>query len=86
MYLKSNNLLFDHNFGFRKHHSTLVIHKFLVAGDNGCSSRVVFLDISKACYKMIHLSLLFKLRQFGYSGYLLKRMHQTVSATWRPMF
>jgi len=71
-YLESNDI-FSPNSSFRKHHSTTsnlleVSHRLLHAKDNGYSSRVVFLDISKAIDKVVHCSLLFKLQQLRVSG------------------
>ena len=72
-YLESNVLLFSRHCGFRKHHSTTanlleVYHRLLHATDNGYSSRVVFLDISKLIDKVVLSSLFIKLQQLGVSG------------------
>ena len=83
-YFETNNLLYNSNSGFRKYHSTTsnileVTHKILIAKDSGCSSRIVFLDISKAFDKVIHSALLFKLRQLGVTGSLYTLLQSYLS-------
>jgi len=83
-YFETNNLLYNSNSGFRKYHSTTsnileVTHKLLTAKDSGCSSRIVFLDISKAFDKVIHSALLFKLRQLGVTGSLYTLLQSYLS-------
>jgi len=82
-YFEANNLLYNRNSGFRKYHSTTsnileVTHKLLVAKDSGCSSTVLFLDISKAFDKVIY-SALFKLRRLGVTGSLYSLLQSYLS-------
>ena len=51
----------------------------LVAKDSGCSSRVVFLDISKAFDKVIHSAFLFMLRQLGVTGSVYNLLQSSLS-------
>ena len=47
-------------------------HKFFSALDERMDARVVYLDISKAFDKVWHKGLLFKLKQFGIQGNMLR--------------
>ena len=78
-YLNKNNLLTKNQSGFRPGDSTINQLLFLVndiheAFDNPkcLDVRAVFLDISKAFDKVWHKGLIFKLKQNGISGKLLK--------------
>jgi len=75
-YLEYHKLLIPDNSGFRKKHSTLTsllgtCHSLYQAYDSNLSSRIVFLDISKAFDRVDHTSLIFKLQQLGIVGSLL---------------
>ena len=45
-----------------------ITHDIYQSFDNGLETRAVFLDISKAFYKVWHEGLLYKLKQNGISG------------------
>ena len=51
--------------------SLVTTHDIYLAHDHNLSSRIVFLDISKAFDRIVHTSLLFKLKQLGIVGSLL---------------
>ena len=75
-YLEYHKLLIPNNSGFRKKHSTLTsllstCHSLYRAYDSNLSSRVVFLDISKAFDRVDHTCLIFKLQQLGIVGSFL---------------
>ena len=75
-FINNNNLLSQHQSGFRKGDSTInqllyLSHQFSSALDNGKEVRVVFSDISKAFDRVWHSGLLYKIEQFGISGGLL---------------
>ena len=78
-YLNSNNLITKNQSGFRPGDSTTNQLLFLVdeihqafEDRNSLEVRAVFLDISKAFDKVWHDGLIFKLKQNGISGSLLK--------------
>ena len=75
-FFPENKLITLHQFGFKSGDScinqllsiTHEIHKYF---DNGLEVRCVFLDISKAFYKVWHDGIIFKLEQNSISGDLL---------------
>ena len=74
-YLEYHKLLIPNNSGFQKKHSTITsllgtCHSFYQAYDSNLSSRIVFLDISKAFDRVDHTCLIFKLQQLGVVGSL----------------
>ena len=78
-YLNTNNLITKNQLGFRPGDSTINQLLFLVdeihqafEDRNSLEVRAVFLDISKAFDKVWHDRLIFKLKQNGISGSLLK--------------
>ena len=76
-YLNSNNLITKNQSGFRPRDSTTNQLLFLVAEIHrafhySLETRAVFLDISKAFDKVWHDGLIFKLKQNGISGSILK--------------
>ena len=69
-FLKTNNLLSDHQYGFRKARSTgdplaYAVHVWSSALESCGESRVISLDISKAFGRVWHKGLLAKLPMFG---------------------
>ena len=75
-YLEYYKLLIPNNSSFRKIHSTLTsllgtCDSLYQAYDSNLSSRIVFLDISKAFARVDHTCLIFKLQQIGIVGSLL---------------
>jgi hypothetical protein len=72
-YLKENNLLTEHNSGFKPMDSTInrlihLTHKIYNGLDDKKEILIVFLDISKAFDRVWHPGLLHKLTEFGISG------------------
>ena len=76
VFFPENNVITLHQFGFKSGDScinqllsiTHEIHKYF---DNGLEVRPVFLEISKAFYKVWHDGIIFKLEQNSISGDLL---------------
>ena len=69
-FLETNNLLSDHQYGFRKARSTgdllaYAVHVWSSALESSGESRVISLDISKAFDRVWHKDLLAKLPMFG---------------------
>ena len=69
-FLETNNLLSDHQYGFRKARSTFdllayAVHVWSSALESSGESRVISLDISKAFDRVWHKGLLAKLPMFG---------------------
>ena len=72
-----NNLLYKYQSGFLPNHSTTfqlidIFHHICQSFDNKQFSCMVFCDISKAFDRVWHKGLLFKLKQNGINGTLLK--------------
>ena len=100
-HLNSNGLISKHQSGFKPGDSTInqllaITHSIYKSFEDGCETRALFLDISKAFDKVWYPGLLFKLRQNGIDGNLLELMtdylsnrHQRVvlngvHSTWLP--
>ena len=76
-YLNHHSLLTVKNSRFKQKDSTVnqllsIVHKLYSGLDNKENACLVFLDISKALDRVWHEGLLFKLKQLGISGTLLK--------------
>ena len=76
-FIRENQLLTQHQSGFREGDSTInqllyLTHEFSKALDEGKEIRVVFFDISKAFDRVWHKGLLYKIEQFGIKGDLLE--------------
>ena len=72
-YLNKHKILSDHQFGFRKHHSTeyaltLLYDKISAAIDNNEFTVGIFIDLSKAFDTVNHQILLDKLLHYGIRG------------------
>ena len=75
-FLETNNLLSDHQYGFRKARSTCdilayAVHVWSSALESCGESRVISLDISKAFDRVWHKGLLAKLPMFGLNQTLI---------------
>ena len=76
-FLETNNLLSDHQYGFRQAKSTgdllaYAVHTWSSALESYGESRVISLDISKAFNRVWHKGLLAKLPMFGLHNNLIK--------------
>ena len=89
-YFTENKLFFEHQYGFRKSHSTEhavleLIDKLILGIDNGNTPITVFIDLSKAFDTLNHQILLCKLKYYGahkktlawFDSYLSNRKHYT---------
>ena len=71
-----NNLLSPNQSGFRTGGSCInqplsITYDIFHCFDKGMETRAIFLDISKAFDKVWHKGLIYKLRQYGFTGNLL---------------
>ena len=83
-FLETNNLLSDHQFGFRKALSTgdllpYAVHIWSSSLESCGESRVISLDISKAFDRVGHKGLLPKLPMFGLHYTFIKRIGSFLS-------
>ena len=83
-FLETNNLLFDHQYGFQQARSTgdllaYAVYAWSSALDSYGESRVISLDISKAFDRVWHKGLLAKLPMFGLHHTLIKWIYSFLS-------
>ena len=76
-YFKTNNLFYEHQYGFREQHSTEhasleLIDQVLYDLDKKNNPVVVYMDLSKAFDTLDHRILLNKLKYYGINGIALK--------------
>ena len=74
-----NNLISTNQSGFKPEDSCInqplsITHEIYKSFDDGFEVKGVFLDISKAFYKVWHKGIIFKLKQNGISGKLLSAL------------
>jgi retron-type reverse transcriptase len=72
-YVEKNNILSDHQYGFRKNRSTELaiielVNKITKEIDNGKYTIGIFLDLSKAFDTIDHKILISKLEYYGIRG------------------
>ena len=101
-FLTENNLLTSHQSGFRPGDSTInqllaITTEIYTSFETLNETRAVFLDMSKAFDKVWHSGLLFKLKQNGIGGSLLKMLEVYLSerkqrvvlngqeSSWKPL-
>ena len=83
-HLMSNKLIFHSQSGFLKNHSTVyqlidIYHQITQSIDSGTHTCIVFCDISKAFDRVWHKGLIFKLKQNGLDGNILKWVENYLS-------
>ena len=76
-YFVSNNLFFNSQYGYRKHHSTEhaaleLVDRIYTALDNSQLPIAIFIDLSKAFDTISHEILLEKLKKYGFDSISLK--------------
>ena len=76
-YVETNKLLTNHQYGFRKDHSTTFLmlnlfDKIIMSKESLKKPAIVFLDIKKAFDTVSHKVLLKKLKYYGVDGFVIK--------------
>ena len=76
-FLDDNNIVYEYQFGFRKHHSTshaliALVERVIKSLDTGKYVVGVFLDLKKAFDTVDHSILLRKLEKYGIRGNMIK--------------
>ena len=85
-----NNLLIEHNSGFKKNDSTIdqllkIVHQIYSDLNDGKDTCLVFLDVSKAFDKVWIDGLLFKIQQLGIVGSLFDWIKSYVSGRYQKV-